>query len=95
MIALSIQLKLILFSFIVGFLFSISVECFNKKIKSENKKIKIILSLLLVFVFTLIYFIGIKKICYAIFHIYSILFTFIGFIFYDILIMIIAKQSKK
>lgn len=95
MIPLIVQLKLIIFSFIFGFLFSIILEQFNKIIKKYRKAIEIILSFILIMFMTFIYFIGIQKIGNAIFHIYSILSITIGFIAYDMLIKIIANNNKK
>ena len=95
MIDLEIQIKLIIFSFIFGFLFSVLIEIFNKNINKCKKYVKLILSLLLVFISTLIYFEGINKIGNAIFHIYSIITIVIGFISYDLLLRLIANSNKK
>lgn len=95
MIDLTLQFKLIIFSFIFGFMFSVTLEVFNKKIKKYSAFIEILLSFLFIAFMTIIYFIGIQKICNAIFHIYSILSIIVGFIFYDILIKIIANNNKK
>lgn len=86
MIDLNIQFKLIIFSFIFGFMFSASLEGFNKIIKKHPTTVEIILSFIFIVVMTFIYFIGIQKIGNAIFHIYSILSIIIGFIFYDVFI---------
>jgi len=95
MIDLSIQLKLIIFSFIFGFMFSALLEWFNKKILKYSSYIKLMLSLILIIFMTYIYFIGIEKISNAIFHIYSIVFIIVGFVLYDILIKTIANKHKK
>ena len=95
MIDLTIQFKLIIFSFIFGFLFSLLLENFNKLIKKQNVFIEILLSFIFVAFMTYIYFIGIQKIGNAIFHIYSIISIIIGFILYDILIKIIANNNNK
>ena len=95
MIDLSLQFKLIIFSFIFGFLFSFSLECFNKLIKRYSTFIEIILSFLFVLFMTFIYFIGIEKIGNAIFHIYSILSIIVGFLCYEFIIKIIANNNKK
>ena len=95
MITLTLQFKLIIFSFIFGFMFSCVLDIFNSTIKKYSKIVEIIFSFVLVFFMTFIYFIGIKKIGNAIFHIYSILSIIIGFIIYDIVIKIIANNSKK
>lgn len=95
MIDLNIQIKLIIFSFIFGFFFSFTMEAFNKKIKNYKNYIKLIISFLLILSFTYIYFIGIQNIGYGIFHIYSILSIVVGFLFYDLIIVLIAKKNKK
>ena len=95
MIALNIQIKLIIFSFIFGFFFCLLIEIYNKKVENCKKSGKAILSFLVVFLSTIIYFEGIKKIGNATFHIYSILTIIIGFISYDILIKLIANTNKK
>jgi len=95
MIDLNIQIKLIVFSFIFGFFFSIILEIFNKKVNKCKSSLKFILSLLLVVFSTIIYFEGIKKIGNAIFHIYSVLTIILGFFCYDLLIGLIANNSKK
>ena len=95
MIDLNIQIKLIIFSFIFGFLFSILLEIFNKKIDKCKKSVKVILSFLVVFLSTIIYFEGISKIGNAIFHIYSIITIILGFVSYDLLIRLIANKYKK
>lgn len=95
MIDLNIQFKLIIFSFIFGFLFSSLLEYFNKKIDKYNTYIKLILSVLLVGFMTYIYFIGIQKIGNAIFHIYGIISIVVGFVLYDIIIKLIANNNKK
>ena len=95
MIDLTLQFKLIIFSFIFGFMFSASLEGFNKIIKKYSTVIEIILSFIFIVFMTLVYFIGIQKIGNAIFHMYSILSIVVGFIFYDILIKIIANNNKR
>ena len=95
MIELTLQFKLIIFSFIFGFLFSAVLEGFNEKIKKYSTFIEIVFSFLFIAFMTIIYFVGIQKICNAIFHVYSILSIIIGFILYDIIIKIIANNNKK
>ena len=95
MIDLNIQIKLIIFSFIFGFFFSVLLEIFNKKIDKCKNYVKIILSFLVVITSTYIYFEGIKKIGNAIFHVYSIITIIIGFVFYDLLLRFIANNTKK
>jgi len=95
MIDLALQFKLIIFSFIFGFLFSALLDGFNSKVKKYSKVVEIILSFLLICFMTFVYFIGIQKIGNAIFHIYSIISISIGFLMYDVIIKIIANNNKK
>jgi hypothetical protein len=95
MIDLNIQIKLIIFSFIFGFFFSVIIEIFNNKTEKCKKSVKLILSFLLVFLSTIIYFEGINRIGNAIFHIYSIITIVIGFVSYDLLLRLIANKTKK
>ena len=95
MIELNIQIKLLIFSFIFGFFFSVILEIFNKKVDKCKKYVKLILSFLLVILSTFVYFEGIKRIGNAIFHIYSIITIIVGFISYDLLIRLIANKNKK
>ena len=95
MIDLTIQFRLIIFSFIYGFMFSCLLDIFNKQIKKYSKIVEIILSFILIVFMTIIYYVGINKIGNAIFHIYSIISIVIGFVVYDILIKIIANTPKK
>ena len=95
MIELTLQFKLIIFSFIFGFLFSASLEVFNKIIKKYSSIVEILLSFLFIVFMTFVYFIGIQKIGNAIFHIYSMFSIIFGFILYDIIIKIIANNNKK
>lgn len=95
MIDLTLQFKLIFFSFIFGFMFSASLEVFNKIIKKYSTVIKILSSFLYIIFMTFLYFIGIQRISNAIFHIYSILSIIFGFFLYDIIIKIIANNNKK
>ena len=91
MINLSIQFKLIIFSFSFGFLFSSFLEWFNKSIIKFKPYLKMIVTIITLIIITLLYFIGIQKIGYAIFHIYEILSIVLGFVTYDIIIKLIAK----
>ena len=95
MIDLTIQFKLITFSLIFGFMFSILLDIFNSKAKKHSKIVEAILSFMLISFMTVIYFIGIKKIGDAIFHIYSIISIIVGFVLYNILVKIIANTNKR
>ena len=91
MISLYIKFKLIIFSFIFGFLFSAFLDWFNKKTICLKNYLKFIIYLIVIILLTIVYFIGIQKIGYAIFHIYEILSIIIGFVSYDVAIKLIAK----
>ena len=95
MIDLTLQFKLIFFSFIFGFMFSALLEEFNKIIKKSSTIIEIIFSFLFIIFMTIIYFLGIQKIGNAIFHIYSVLSIVLGFFLYDIILKLIANNKKK
>lgn len=95
MIELSLQIKLLTFSLIYGFLFSIILDVLYPIVKKYKKIYQMILSFLLILLMAIIYFIAIDKIGYIIFHLYSIFAIIIGFVSYDIIINIIAKKIKK
>ena len=95
MIELSLQIKLLTFSLIYGFLFSIILDVLYPIIKKYKKVYQIILSFFLILLMSIIYFVAIDKIGYIIFHLYSIFAIIIGFVSYDIIINIIAKRTKK
>ena len=95
MISLNIQFKLIVFSFIFGFLISILFELFNNILKKSSQFVKNINSLIIIVLLSFIYIFSIHKICNTIFHVYSIIFIILGFSFYDVILSIIAKQNKK
>ena len=92
MIYLNIQIKLIIFSLIFGFLFSIILDTFYKIIINKNKIYSCLLSFFIVLIMTIIYFIGIKQIGYIIFHLYSVLAIILGFICYEFVKRIIEKR---
>lgn len=94
MIDLDIQIKLIIFSLIYGFLFSILLDIFYQVVSKMRKIYSIIISFFLILVMTVVYFIGIKKIGYMIFHIYPIIAIVVGFVSYDIITKLIANRNK-
>ncbi len=95
MISLNIQIKLLVFSLIYGFLFSIALDVLYPFIKKTNKLYQIILSFIFILLMAVIYFVAIDKIGYVIFHLYSIFAIIIGFVSYDIIIRVIAKNIKR
>lgn len=92
MISLNIQIKLLVFSLMYGFLFSIALDVLYPLIRKTSKIYQIILSFIFILLMAVIYFVAIDKIGYVIFHLYSIFAIIIGFISYDIIIYIIAKK---
>lgn len=95
MINLSIQLNLIIFSLIYGFMFSIVLDVMYSFTKKIKRIYQIIISFFVVLFMSIIYFVGIDKIGYIIFHVYSILCIIIGFISYDLIIKKLANKYKK
>ena len=95
MISLNIQTKLIIFSLIYGFLFSIVLDFFYQYLSKLNNLFKIFLSFLIILIMTIIYFIGIKNIGHIIFHFYSILSIIVGFVSYDLILKLIANKYEK
>lgn len=86
MIDLSIQLKLIIFSFIFGFFLSMTLEKYNKKMVNKSSIWKLLMGLILILILSIIYFIGIYNISNAIFHIYLIINITLGMIVYKLII---------
>lgn len=89
-----LQIKTIIFSFIFGFGLSFVISLFYKFIYSNNKFVQIIFSLLLVLLFTLLYFLLLKKINNAIFHVYEILSLIWGYGLELFITGHIAKRKK-
>lgn len=94
MISLNIQIKLLVFSLIYGFLFSIALDILYPIIKKTKSIYQIIISFIFILLMAVIYFIAIDKIGYVIFHLYSIFAIIIGFISYDVIISLISKNIK-
>lgn len=92
---LNIQIKLIIFSLIYGFLLSILLNINYKLLHHKNNIIRILSNFIFVFICIYIYFIIIQKICYGIFHIYSILLIITGFIIQNIISKVIEKYITK
>lgn len=72
------QVLLILFSLLFGIIFSLVLNVNYKYIIRLHKGMQIFTTFILVFNFSMIYFLMIKKINHAIFHPYSLLCIFIG-----------------
>ena len=75
--------------------FSLLLDFNYRFIHSKNKFIKYFSTILIVILSILIYFIGIMKISYGIFHIYSILCIIIGYILTSLVVSYIAKRKRK
>ena len=78
---LNIQIQSLLFSFLYGCVFYFLLDIFNKF--NNNKKIilKIVLSLLFVFLMSLLYFLGLIYINNGYLHIYFLLSIVVGYLF--------------
>ena len=92
---LDIQISLIIFSFIYGFFFSLFLDLNYKPLHHKNKIIKYLCTILYTALSVYIYFKGIQKISYGIFHLYSILLIILGFILENILYKAIEKKIRK
>lgn len=89
---ISLQIKSLLFSFFYGFLFAFIVGLFYKLLYSKSKIIRLITSLFLILLAVIIYFLELKKINNAIFHIYEIISIIVG---YTLETLIIRKINIK
>lgn len=85
------QIISLVVSFVFGFFFSLFVDINYKIIYNENKFIKFLGTFLVVLLATLLYFIILRKINYAAFHVYCLLVLSIGYYLYKV----IARSFKK
>lgn len=92
---ITIQIKTLLFSFLFGFFFSFFLTFFYRFLYSKKKFLRIIVSFLLVIIATFIYFFNLKKINYAVFHIYEILCLAVGYVLEIVMMRIIAKKNRR
>jgi len=92
---IKLQLLTLMVSFIYGIFFSFFLSLNYKFIYSDKKIFKIIISLLIVIVSVLLYFIILKMINNGIFHMYEIFFIILGFIIENWISGIIAKKTHK
>ena len=95
MISLKIQIYTIIFSFLYGIFFSLLIDFNYKFIHSKNKITKYFSTILIILLGVIIYFIGIMKISYGIFHVYSILCILSGYILISFIQGSIAKKKIK
>lgn len=89
---LQIQIHTLLFSFFFGIGFSFLLTINYKWIYHEKKKYKLTSTFLLVVGSILLYFIGIRKVNYGIFHPYSALSILLGFLLEHYLHTFVVKK---
>ena len=94
MIPLNTQIYTIIFSFLFGIFFFLLINLNYKFIYSKNKFIKIFSTILIIILSVIIYFIGIMKISYGVFHIYSIFCILTSYILLSYLGSIAKKKRK-
>ena len=92
---LDIQIKLIIFSLLYGIFFSLFLDLNYKFLHNKNKFIKYFSNILYTAICVFIYFKGIQKISFGIFHLYSFLLIGTGFILENIIYKVIEKKLKK
>lgn len=92
---LNIQISLIIFSILYGIFFSLFLDLSYKLLHNKNKIIKYVSTIICIIISVYIYFKGIQKISYGIFHIYSLLLIITGFILENIIHKFIEKKIKK
>lgn len=92
---LDTQIKLIIFSFLFGIIFSLFIGLNYTLIYNQNKIIKTLSSFLCIIIGVLSYFIAINKISSGILHIYSLLLVIIGFLAETTISKIIVAKNKK
>lgn len=95
MMELNIQIDLIFFSLIYGIIFSLFLDLNYKLLHHKNIIIKYIATIICTIVGVITYFYGIQKICYGIFHIYSLILIIIGFIVPNLIFKVIEKLKHK
>lgn len=95
MIELNIQIDLIFFSIIYGIIFSLFLDLNYKLLHHKNIFIKYISTIIFTAIGIITYFYGIQKICYGIFHIYSLILIIIGFIIPNLIFKVIEKLKNK
>ncbi len=91
MIALSIQIKLIISSFIFGLLFALSFNLCNKLLYDCKTVINIIDTIIFLGIMSFLYFIMIEYFGDGIFHIYSLLSVLVGFYLFNIIVKLYKK----
>lgn len=77
---LIIQIKLIIFSFLYGIFFAITIDINSKFIYSKRKVFKILFTFIYIVLNILIYFAALQKINRGILHYYSFICIVLGFL---------------
>ena len=93
--SLDIQIYLILYSFIYGFIFSILLDFNYKYLLNKSLLINIIISFMFSINSVLIYFIFLKKINNGILHMYSFVMIILGFLMSHFTLLFIDNKIKK
>lgn len=91
MIPLTIQIHLIIYSFLFGIFFFAMYLLWNRFIYCHNIYFRILNTFSFIMLHTLLYFLGIEKISDGILHIYSLMIVAIGFLVGEF----IARKMKK
>lgn len=92
---LDIQIRLIIFSCIYGIVFALLLDLNYKLLHHKNKIIKYLSSFIYIAICVFVYFKGIQKISYGIFHLYSLFLIGLGFILENIIFKTIEKKLRK
>lgn len=90
-----LQIISLIFSFLFGFSFALVIGLFYRLIYSKKKIVCLISSLILVLFAVAIYFIGLRKINNAIFHIYEIISIVVGYALESLISLKIAKRKNR
>lgn len=91
MIPLSIQIKIILYSFFFGIFFFVMYQLVKKAIYCHNAFFRIINTFSFILLLALLYFLGLERISDGILHIYSLFLIMVGFV----VAHMIARIRKK
>lgn len=93
--SLDIQIKLIIFSCVYGIVFALLLDVNYKLLHHKNKIIKYLSSFIYIAICVFVYFKGIQKISFGIFHLYSCFLIALGFITENIISKVIEKKCRK
>lgn len=92
---LDIQISLIIFSILYGIVFSIFLNLNYRFLHHKNIIVRYLSTIICVAISVIIYFKGIQKISYGIFHVYSLFLIIIGFSLENIIHKLIEKYLQK